>query len=92
MDIKNLSPDVESYINAQVREGVYASAEEALEDAVRHMRQGDEERHARLVKALEKGEQGEGIPYTRELMHGIAEAARKEMWSREPMDPDVVGD
>ena len=92
MDIKNLSPDVQGYINAQVSEGVYASAEEALEDAVRHMRQADEERHARLLKALEKGEQGEGVPYTRELMRGLAEAARKEMWSREPMDPDVVGD
>jgi putative addiction module CopG family antidote len=92
MDIKNLSPDVESYINAQVSEGVYSSAQEALDDAVRYKRQADEERDDRLVKALEKGAQGPGTPYTRELMHEIAEAARKDMWSGKPMDPDVVGD
>jgi putative addiction module CopG family antidote len=92
MDIKHLSPDVESYINTQVNEGVYSSAEDVLDDAVRRLRQADEERHERLLKALAKGQQGEGIPYTRELMHEIAEAAREDMGSKRPMDPDVVGD
>lgn len=58
---------------------------------MRYKRQADEERGERLLKALEKGRQGEGIPYSRELMHEIAEAARKDMWSGKPMDPDVVG-
>ena len=92
MDIKHLSPDVESYINTQVSEGVYSSAEDVLDDAVRRLRQVDEERHERLLKALAKGQQGEGIPYSRELMHEIAEAARKDMGSKRPIDPDVVGD
>jgi putative addiction module CopG family antidote len=92
MDIKHLSPDVENYINTQVSEGVYFSAEDVLDDAVRRLRRADEKRHERLLKALAKGEQGEGIPYSRELMHEIAEAARKHMASKRPMDPDVVGD
>jgi putative addiction module CopG family antidote len=92
MDIKHLSPDVESYINAQVSEGIYSSAEEVLEDAVRRLRQADDERHERLLKALAKGRQGGGIPYSRELMDEIAEAARRDMGSNKPMDPDVVGD
>ncbi|HTY51499.1 MAG TPA: type II toxin-antitoxin system ParD family antitoxin [Steroidobacteraceae bacterium] len=92
IDLDRLAPDVRDYINAQVSEGVYSSAEEVLEDAVRRLRQADEERHERLLKALEKGRQGEGIPYSRELMDQIAEDALKAMWSDEPMDPDVVGD
>jgi putative addiction module CopG family antidote len=92
MDIKHLSPDVESYINAQVSEGVYSSAEEALEDAVRYKRQADEERHERLLKALEKGRQGEGIPYSRELMDKIAERALANHSSGKhvDIDPDVL--
>ena len=38
----------------------------------------------RLLKALAKGQQGEGIPYSRELMQEIAEAARKDMGSKRP--------
>ena len=72
--------------------GVYSSAEDVLDDAVRRLRQADEGRHERLLKALAKGQQGEGIPYSRELMHEIAEAARKDMGGKRPMDPDVVGD
>jgi hypothetical protein len=56
-------------------------------DAVRHLRQA----HERLLKALEKGRQGEGTPYSRELMDQIAERALRKMGSDEPMDPDVVG-
>ena len=92
MDIKHLSPDVESYINAQVSEGVYSSAEQVLDDAVRRLRQADEERHERLLKALAEGEQGEATEFTPELMDNIVAQARKDMWSGEPMDPDVVGD
>jgi putative addiction module CopG family antidote len=62
IDLDRLAPDVRDYINAQVSEGVYSNAEEVLEDAVRRLRQADEERHERLLKALEKGRQGEGIP------------------------------
>lgn len=91
IDFDRLAPDVKDYINAQVSEGVYFSAEEVLEDAVRRLRQADEERHERLLKALAKGEKGEGIPYSRELMDKIAEDARRDMWSGKPMDPDVVG-
>ena len=92
MDIKHLSPDVESYINAQVSEGVYSSAQEALDDAVRYKRQADEERHERLLKALAEGEEGEATEVTPELMDSLLAQARKDMWSSEPMDPDVVGD
>jgi hypothetical protein len=64
-----------------VTEGVYASPEGMLECAVRRMRQGDEERHDRLLKALAEGEEGEGTPYTRGLMSELEEAALKDMWS-----------
>jgi putative addiction module CopG family antidote len=88
----NLPPDVESYINGQIKEGLYRNADEAVVDAVRRARQADEERNERLLKALEKGRQGEGTRYSRELMDQIADRARKKMGSGEPMDPDVVGD
>jgi putative addiction module CopG family antidote len=88
----NLPPDVESYIAGQIKEGVYRSADEAIVDAVRRVRQADEERHERLLKALAKGQNGEGKPYSRELMDQIADRARKKMGSGEPMDPDVLGD
>jgi putative addiction module CopG family antidote len=91
MDIKHLSPDVESYVQAQISEGIYASAEEALDDAVRYKRQADEERHARLLKALAEGEQGEATPYSRELMNELAEAAHKDMLNNKPMDQRPSG-
>lgn len=87
IDFDRLAPDVKEYINAQVSEGIYSSAEELLDDAVRHLRQA----HERLLKALEKGRQGEGTCYSRELMDQIADRALREMGSGEPMDPDVVG-
>lgn len=96
MDMNRLSPDVKSYIDAQVSEGVYASAEEALDDAVRRMRQEKEKRLTRLRKALAKGEaqldRGEGREFSPAVMDEILARARKRMGSGKPMDPDVIGD
>jgi putative addiction module CopG family antidote len=88
----NLPPDVESYIAGQIKEGVYRSADDAVVDAVRRARQADEERHERLLKALEKGRQGEGIPYSRELMEKIADRALANLASGKHLDidPDVL--
>lgn len=58
----NLPPDVESYINGQVKEGLYRSADEAVADFVRRARQADEDQHERLLKALAKGEKGGRTP------------------------------
>ena len=88
----NLPPDVESYIAGQVKDGVYRSADEAIADVVRRARQADEERHERLLKALEKGRQGPGTPYSRELMDTIAERALANVESGKHLDidPDVL--
>lgn len=88
----NLPADVESYINGQIKEGLYRNADEAVVDAVRRARQADEERYERLLKALEKGRQGEGIPYSRELMDKIAERAMANLASGKHLDidPDVL--
>lgn len=77
VDFDRLAPDVKEYVNAKVKEGVYASIEEVLEDAVLSMRRRKEEQQARLVTAEASLVRGEGRPVTEESMRQLAEDVKQ---------------
>lgn len=74
----NFSPVDEKFIKQSVEGGPYSNANELVRDAVRRLRE-NEERHAELLAALERGEadiaQGRTKTYSRELVQSIRERA-----------------
>ena len=83
----------ESYIKAKVEDGFYSNATELVRDAVRRLREHDDIKYARLMQALEVGEQavheGKGEVYTPQLLEQIdKEAAQHAAEGRKP-NPDV---
>jgi antitoxin ParD1/3/4 len=89
----NLSEEMESFIKAQVSSGFYGNATEVIRDAIRRMK-AETERVNAFRRAVAAGdaelERGEFSEYTPELMEGIAQKARNNLHSNEPLDPDVL--
>jgi len=84
----------ESYIKAKVAEGFYSNAAELVRDAVRRLReQDDNPLSVRLRAALEIGEQalreGRAAPYTPELLDQIERNARQQAAEGRKPNPDV---
>lgn len=73
----NFSPVDENFIKRSVEGGLYGNATELVRDAVRRLRENEEQRHAELVAALQLGENdianGRTKPYTKALMKEIRE-------------------
>ena len=89
----NFPPVDEGYIKAKVENGFYSNATELVRDAVRRLRELDD-RHARLVTALELGERdvsaGRTTAYTPELLSQIVQEARAHVAEGGKPNPDVV--
>lgn len=82
-------PVDESYIRAKIDDGFYCNATELVRDAVRRLREFDDTKYARLMKALEVGEQamreGRGEVYTPALFNQImADAKQHAAEGRKP--------
>lgn len=86
-------PVDESYIKAKIADGFYSNATELVRDAVRRLREVDDNRFNRLMAALDVGEQdarhGRLEPYTPELMTQIAQDAERHAAEGRQADPDV---
>jgi antitoxin ParD1/3/4 len=89
----NLSPEMETYIKSKVAGGFYGNSTEVIRDAIRRM-QAEEKHRAAWLEAIAKGEaqldQGEGVPYTTELMSNITQTALNTMHSGQLLDPNVL--
>ncbi len=89
----NLSPEMETYIKGKVSTGFYGNATEVIRDAIRRM-QADEERATAFRRAVAEGEaeldRGEGRDYTAKRLDDITDAARRNLRSDKPIDPDVL--
>ena len=83
----------ESYIKAKVEDGFYSNATELVRDAVRRLREADDQRYDRLIAALEVGEKalrdGRVVPYTPKFLDECADEARKMVEKGIAPDPDV---
>lgn len=83
-----LPPQAEAVIREKVTSGLYANPDEAIDAAVRLLEDHDR-RLERLRALIAEGEQGEGVPWTPELMKQLSREA-DEMYRRgEEPDPDV---
>jgi antitoxin ParD1/3/4 len=83
----------ETYIKQQVDSGFYSNATELVRDAVRHMREADEQRQA-LLAAVQIGEaqleRGKHRRYTPELFEEIKRNARDKVTRDHQPNPDVL--
>ncbi len=84
----------ERYIKGKVEDGFYSNATEVVRDAVRRMRERDESPHARLMAALEAGEQaireGRTAPYTPDFLDECEKRARQNLAEGKELNPDVL--
>jgi len=83
----------ETYIKQKVESGFYSNATELVLDAVRRMREADEQRQA-LLAAVQIGEEqierGEYRAYTPELFEEIKRNARDKVKRSHQPNPDVL--
>lgn len=88
-----LSPIDENYIKSKVEAGYYSNFTEGVRDAVRKMRESDEQR-AELMAAIQVGEQqvaeGRIKPYNAELRDKIKQNARARAVRGEKPSADVL--
>jgi antitoxin ParD1/3/4 len=89
-------PPVDAYfIQSQVNEGYFSNASELVRYAVRRLRETSGDNSARLIAALEAGEQalreGRTVPYTPELIAQIELEARQDAAEGRKPNPDVCG-
>jgi antitoxin ParD1/3/4 len=83
-----LTPQVEALIRRKVDAGLYADADAVLREALRLLDEHDR-RTQRLQAALLEGEQGEGIPYTPELLDEIDREVDERLRRGDQPSPDV---
>ncbi len=83
----------ENYIKTKVADGFYSNATELVRDAVRRLREQDDEKYDRIMAAIEVGErdvrEGRVELYTPELMDRIVQDAIEHVAAGRPLDPDV---
>ena len=84
----------ERFIKGAVTEGYYTNATELIRDAVRRLREANEAKRDRLLRALELGEAdvaaGRTKPYTPELRAQIQADARRLAAEGMKPNPDVT--
>jgi antitoxin ParD1/3/4 len=85
----------QTYIKAKVKDGFYTSENEVVRDAVRRMREEEEERLIWFRAAVQIGdeqiERGETVPYSKELLKTIeARAIQRAKTGKKINNPDVL--
>ncbi len=89
-----LPPIDEKYLKGKVESGYYSNASEAVRDAVRRMRENDEQRRLDTIRTLiaageDQISRGEGVPYTGDLMDNAIEQAVKNSRSQKPVKNEI---
>jgi antitoxin ParD1/3/4 len=86
-------PVDESYIKAKIEDGFYSNATELVRDAVRRLREHDDQKYNHLMAALEVGEQavreGRIRPYSPQVFEEIKRDARQHAAEGRKPNPDV---
>jgi len=92
MNIKFPAVD-NGYIKTKVESGYYSNATEMVRDAVRRMREQDDQ-HGRLLAAVEIGERdiaaGRTVSYTPALLKEVEQEARTHATKKRRVNPDVI--
>lgn len=83
-----LTPELEDQILRKVDAGLYRDPETVLREALRLLDEQDR-RLQRLRAAIAKGEEGDDIPWTPELMEQLTREAEEMVRQGIEPDPDV---
>lgn len=85
-----LPPQAEAVIREKVTSGLYANPEEAIDIAVQLLEEHDRRLQVeRLRAAIAKGEEGEALLWTPELMGQLTREAEEMQRRGETPNPDV---
>lgn len=82
-----LTPQLEALVRQKVDGGSYRTADEVIAEALSLLDERD--RRRRLVAALDAGAQGEGIPFTTELLDEIDREVDERVRRGDTPSPDV---
>ena len=82
-----LTPQLEALVRQKVDSGSYRTADEVIAEALSLLDERD--RRRRLLAALEAGAQGEGIPFTTELLDEIDREVEERVRRGDTPSPDV---
>lgn len=82
-----LTPQLEAFVRQKVDGGSYRTADEVIAEALSLLDERD--RRRRLVAALDAGAQGEGIPFTTELLDEIDREVDERVRRGDTPSPDV---
>ena len=89
-----LGSEFDSFIQKQVESGLYGNATEVIRDALRHMKEYEEEKQIGSIQAyLAVGEKqiskGETVSYTPELLNRLTEEAIQNSKKGKPIKDEV---
>ncbi len=82
-----LTPQLEALIQQKVAGGSYQTADDVIAEALTLLDERD--RRRRLLAALAEGEQGDGIPFTPELLEEIDREGDERLRRGDKPGPDV---
>jgi antitoxin ParD1/3/4 len=90
----NLGEPYETYIQDEIKAGLYSNATELIRDALRRMKENKERRRIQHIHALVAiGEaqiaKGEGIPYTDDFMDSVMKGAIENLNAGTPIPHEV---
>jgi antitoxin ParD1/3/4 len=90
----NLGKPYENYIQQQVDSGLYGNATEVVRDALRHMKEHEEEKRLDTLRALlavgeEQLARGEGISYTHNFMDNAMKKAIENSNAGKPVRDEI---
>jgi len=90
------APVDEKYLKDKVEDGYYTNLSEAVRDAVRRMRETEQDTRlqtlrALLAKGLEQAERGETVPYTSDFMERAMQKAVQNSREKRAIPDEVKG-
>jgi antitoxin ParD1/3/4 len=90
----NFSSVDENYIKRMIEDGFYSDATELVRDAVKRMREQDDEKRTRLQAAIQAGQDdvnaGRVTAYTQDFMDRCEDRARKNVAQGRKPKADVL--
>lgn len=90
----NLGKPYEDYIQRQVDSGLYGNATEVIRDALRHMKEWEEQRRLDTIQTLisigeEQLARGEGISYAPDFMDNAMKKAIENSKAGKPVRDEI---
>ncbi len=90
----NLGSEFEEFIQSQVSSGMYGNATEVIRDALRHMKEQQEEKRLENIRALlDIGEKqiakGHTVSYTTDLLDRLTEEALANSKKGKPVKNEI---